>query len=87
MRNEGLAREVVNRIQNIRKDKDFDVTDKINIAVKQHDKLNNAIENNLIYICAETLADSLTLVEHIDEGDLIEVEEGISTTIAINRLN
>lgn len=87
LRNEGLAREVVNRIQNIRKDKDFDVTDKINIAVKQHDKLNNAIENNLIYICAETLADSLTLVEHIDEGDLIEVEEGISTTIAINRLN
>lgn len=87
LRNEGLAREVVNRIQNIRKDKDFDVTDKINIAVKQHDKLNNAIENNLIYICAETLADSLTLVEDINEGEVIEVEDGISTTIAINRLN
>jgi isoleucyl-tRNA synthetase len=87
LRNEGLAREVVNRIQNIRKDKDFDVTDKINISVKLHDKLNNAIENNLIYICAETLANSLTLVDHIDEGELIEVEEGISTTITVNRLN
>lgn len=87
LKHEGLARELVNRIQNLRKERDFEVTDKIKIEVKQHDLLNKAIENNLVYICAETLADTLTLVDTIDDGERVEVEDGIATTIAINRLN
>src|SRR5207247_4569630 len=46
LKQEGMARELVNRIQNIRKDKGFDLTDKINVKELQNDELNNAIKNN-----------------------------------------
>jgi isoleucyl-tRNA synthetase len=87
LKDEGIAREVINRIQNLRKDMAFDVTDKIIIEVKHHDALNAAIKNNLNYICSETLADTLSLVDNIEVGELMEVTDSISTTIAINKLN
>jgi isoleucyl-tRNA synthetase len=62
LRAEGLAREFVNRIQNLRKDSGFDVTDKITIAVGTADApVQRALETNRAYICAETQALSLTL--------------------------
>jgi isoleucyl-tRNA synthetase len=62
LRAEGLAREFVNRIQNLRKDSGFDVTDKITIAVSTADApVQTALETNRAYICAETQALSLTL--------------------------
>ncbi len=53
---EGLARELVNRIQNMRKDKGLDVTDKIDITVENNAALAPALQNYNAYICSETLA-------------------------------
>jgi isoleucyl-tRNA synthetase len=89
LREEGIAREVINRVQNLRKDKGFEVTDKITVKLKRHDIVNQAIENNLVYICAEILANSFELVEDIQASgpDEIEVEEGVKTLIKIERLS
>ena len=56
LKEEGLAREFINRIQNLRKEKRFDVTDTIIIEIKKNEALTAAINNNLSYICNETLA-------------------------------
>ena len=89
LRNEGLAREVVNRIQNIRKDKGFEVTDKILVKIEQNSDLDNAIKNNLSYICSETLTNNLQLVNTLSGSEIvtIELDELISTKIFIEKLN
>jgi len=89
LKNEGLAREVVNRIQNIRKEKGFEVTDKILVKIQQNSDLDNAIKNNLSYICSETLTNNLQLVQNLSgaEAVTIEVDELISTLISIEKLN
>jgi len=87
LKEEGIAREFVNRIQNLRKDSGLEVTDKINISISSHDKIDSAINNNLNYICSETLANSLHLVTQVKEGTLVEIEDGISATIGIEKLN
>ncbi len=89
LKEEGIARELVNRIQSLRKDKDFEVTDKINLKIKSNLKIDTAISNNKLYICSETLASSLEVVNEISEKDavLIEVDEDIKTLIQISKLN
>jgi isoleucyl-tRNA synthetase len=83
---EGLAREFVNRIQNLRKDNGYEVTDRILLTIKSDDKINEAIKNNLTYICSETLADSLQLVDSIEGNKtLVEIDEIISTEIGITK--
>jgi isoleucyl-tRNA synthetase len=59
---EGIARELINRIQNLRKDKDFEVTDRIAVTLTKHSELENAVRNNFEYICSETLATGLQFV-------------------------
>ena len=84
--NEGIARELVNRIQNIRKSKDLEVTDKIEIKIKKSEKLENAIKSNLDYIKGETLANKLYFSENFDnEGDTLEFDD-IKTVITINKI-
>jgi len=89
LKEEGIARELVNRIQNLRKDKDFEVTDKIVLKVQRNNLINSAISNNLEYICAEILASSLELVDDFkhNEGVMVELDEKIKTLISINKLN
>jgi isoleucyl-tRNA synthetase len=89
LREEGIARELVNRIQNIRKEKDFDVTDKINIRIKSVQSIRAAVSNNLNYICSETLASSLELVNDLApaESETIEVDEETKTLISVTKLN
>src|SRR5690606_4079511 len=81
LRNEVLPREVVKRIQNLRKDKGFEVTDKILVKNQEKTELNNAIKNNLGYICSETLTNDLQLVKELNPANAvtIEVDELIST--------
>ena len=88
LRNEGLAREVVNRIQNLRKDRGFEVTDKIMVKIQQNSELDNAIKNNLSYICSETLTNNLQLVQNLSGSDAvtIEVDELVSTLISIEKI-
>ncbi len=86
LKGEGVARELVNRIQNMRKDSDFEVTDRIEIKIKNTPAISSAVEANKIYICAEVLADSLELVESTTGGTFVEIDAETSTEIAINRI-
>jgi isoleucyl-tRNA synthetase len=89
LKQEGIARELVNRIQNIRKDKAFEVTDKIALRIQRNNFIDAAVNNNLNYICSETLASSLELVDEVKPGEglLVEVDEEIKTFISIDKLN
>ena len=85
---EGIAREVINRIQNLRKDKGFEVTDKISVKFQSHPAADEAVKHNNSYICSETLAASLNIVSDIAEMDKQQVDltESISTFIFINKV-
>jgi isoleucyl-tRNA synthetase len=86
---EGLAREIVNKIQGIRKSSGLEVTDSIEIVVGFHPALSKAIENNKSYICAETLGASLTIVNQDPSaiGSLVEITDEISVALTISKLN
>ena len=89
LKQEGLAREIVNRIQNMRKDKGLDVTDRILVKIQENEVLNTAINNNLNYICSETLTGDLQLVRNLNNATAtaVDVDETISTLISIEKLN
>src|SRR5215203_907181 len=72
---EGNAREFVNRIQKIRKDSGFDVTDRIEVKVAANNGISQSLAKYNDYICAEILADKLELTSKIDEGTEIEVND------------
>ncbi|MBL7765901.1 MAG: isoleucine--tRNA ligase [Chitinophagaceae bacterium] len=74
---EGLAREFVNRVQKIRKDNEFALTDRIDVVVAEHELLKNALNHFNSYICSEILADSLVFSPEILDGTEIEVNEQI----------
>jgi len=81
LRNEGIARELVNRIQNIRKE-GFDVTDRI-VVTLQNGEWDAAVEAYRDYICTETLCTSLTLLPEVADGTEIEILDGQPTRIKI----
>ena len=89
LKSEGMAREFVNRIQNLRKESGLEVTDKIHLKIVQHSEINNAINNNKNYICSETLAGQLDLVDELkqNEGISVELENDVTTLISIEKLN
>ena len=63
LRREGIARELVNRIQNLRKSRDYDITQRINIAVAPSELINDAVNEYADYICKQVLADSLLIAD------------------------
>ncbi len=75
LRKEGEAREFINRIQNLRKDSGFDVTDRINITIAENARLEPAINEYKNYICAEILADTIAFVSEMAAGKEIEVND------------
>ena len=80
LRKEGLARELVNRIQNLRKASGFEVTDRIEVTVEPNEALQEALESFGTYVCAQTLARSLRFAEHPAGATEVEWEDG---TLAI----
>lgn len=82
---EGMARELVNRIQNLRKDKGFELTDRIELRVKNDKELVVAINENKDYICSETLTDKILIVEAPVGGTEIEINDLI-TEISISKI-
>lgn len=88
LKQEGIARELINRIQNIRKEKGFEVTDEINVEILQNETLKDAIANNFSYICSETLAKNLSLEDSLNESqaEQIELEEGLASKIKVNKV-
>ena len=85
LRKEGVARELVNRIQNLRKDSGFQVTDKIKLTVLNFENLQASVEENKAYIMSETLTSEMVFVNSLTEG--IDVEfDGIKSRILINKV-
>jgi isoleucyl-tRNA synthetase len=87
LREEGIAREFINRIQNLRKEKGFEVTDRIDLKVLEHASIRSSLINNKEYICAETLTANLDIVDRLDGEDAVnvEVDEDIHTRISIRK--
>src|SRR5690554_1936832 len=88
LRQEGYARELVNRIQNLRKDSGLDVTDKIRLQIQRHAALDAAVEKHRTYISSQTLASDLQLVDTCNESGAIsvELESELETFIAIEKV-
>jgi isoleucyl-tRNA synthetase len=84
LKNEGIARELVNRIQNIRKDSGFEVTDKIKVQIKRNGILEDAVSKNEDYIKSETLTDELVFADTLENGTEIEFDD-IRTIILISK--
>ncbi len=84
LKNEGIARELVNRIQNIRKDSGFEVTDKIKVKIKRDGNLEEAVLKNEDYIKSETLTDDLVFADALENGTEIEFDD-IKTMILISK--
>jgi len=84
LRKEGVARELVNRIQNMRKDSGFEVTDKIDIKVLKDGFVETAVAENLNYIKTETLTAELEFEEKLDKGTEIAFDE-VNTKLFISK--
>jgi isoleucyl-tRNA synthetase len=85
LKQEGISRELINRIQNLRKGKDYEVTDKIRVRLRDHSLINEAVKNNLSYICAEILAESIQLDNQLNEGETVLIDEN-EILIAITKV-
>jgi len=84
LRKEGIARELINRIQNIRKDSGFEVTDKITVKMEKNSQVEEAVLANESYIKSETLTENLIFVENLENGTEIEFDD-IKTSILISK--
>jgi isoleucyl-tRNA synthetase len=85
LKNEGIARELVNRVQNIRKDSGFEVTDRIRLFLKKDGIIENAIKDNAEYIKNETLTNELIFKDEIENGNNIEFDN-VKTLLLIEKV-
>ena len=85
LRAEGVAREFVNRVQNLRKDKDFDLMDRISIQLEENNPFESEINANNSYISAEVLANNIEFVDSLSQADEIEIND-VYFKININRV-
>ena len=81
LKSEGIARELVNRIQNIRKDSGFEVMDRVKITIQDDEKLKIAVNQNLEYIKRETLTNELNFEQKLEEGTEIIFDDIISKLV------
>jgi isoleucyl-tRNA synthetase len=88
LKDEGIAREFVNRIQNLRKESGFEVTDKIAVEIQRHESINSPVESFSDYIAAQTLAKSVTLVDMADTAGAhaIEIDENVITHVRVSKI-
>jgi len=86
LKQEGIARELVNRIQNLRKEKDFELTDNINLMIKNVEGIDAVIANYKEYICTEVLAKEVKVLDSVAEALEVEVDENMTTEIAIEKV-
>ena len=84
LRKEGIARELVNRIQNLRKDSGFEVTDRIDVKLQKDEQIINAVNNNLEYIKTETLTEELEIIDKVNNGIEITFDD-VNTRLFIQK--
>jgi len=75
LKSEGIAREFINRVQNLRKEKDFELTDRISIQLEEACPFKGELINNEAYISAEVLSDKIEFVNSLSDSDEIEIDE------------
>jgi isoleucyl-tRNA synthetase len=85
LKDEGISRELINRIQTLRKANGFEVTDKIHVKLSDHALISKAVTNNLSYICAEILAVGVVIDNGLTEGELILIDD-IEILIVITKI-
>ena len=88
LRQEGVARELINRIQNIRKESGFDVTDRIHVTMEKHEVINDAVATHTNYIGSQTLADHIELIDHLENNNSkrIDIDEDVYINIRVTRV-
>ncbi len=89
LKQEGIAREFINKIQNLRKESNFEVTDRITIRIEKNDAFNEAVENFKEYISTQTLAESLELTDKLDEKSIskVEIDQDTEALIHLNKIS
>jgi isoleucyl-tRNA synthetase len=85
LRAEGLSRELVNRVQNLRKDIGLEVTDRISLAISSDDEIRVQLQQNLYYIRTQTLAEEVNWNNESDAVE-IELEEGVNVLVKVVKL-
>ncbi|RKE98583.1 isoleucine--tRNA ligase [Ichthyenterobacterium magnum] len=85
LKKEGIARELVNRIQNLRKDSGFELTDRIAVQFQKDEQIINAINKNLEYIKTETLTDELEILDSLNSGIEIAFDD-VNTKLFIQKI-
>jgi isoleucyl-tRNA synthetase len=85
LKQEGIAREFINKIQNLRKDSGFEVTDRIRLKIEKQESINDAVLNHKSYICTQTLAVDLQLVDelHDERAKEVEIEKDVLVKIVV----
>jgi len=88
LKEKGLAREVINRIQNLRKDNGYEVTDRIAVKMQAPDNLKGAILNNFDYIRSEILANEFEFTTNLSDTSAIsvEVDENLNALVLVNKV-
>ena len=86
LRNEGMARELINRIQNLRKEQGFEITDRVNVIFSSHPLVRAAVNNYSQYIASQVLADNLTIAEDIAEDKMMDID-GEKIGIVVDKIS
>ncbi len=88
LRKEGIAREFINRIQNIRKDSGFDVTDKITVKIQPNDMTDKAVTDYADYIASQTLATSVTVDSSLTEANAqkVELDDNLTVLVSVSKI-
>lgn len=84
LRKEGIARELVNRIQNLRKSSGFDITDRIDVVISKNDEINDAVKEYNEYIASQILADNIILSDDCQDGTEIDMDDYV-IIVSINK--
>ncbi|WP_231459063.1 MULTISPECIES: isoleucine--tRNA ligase [unclassified Pedobacter] len=85
LKQEGISRELVNRIQNLRKELNFEVTDRIKVSLQNDNLVTNAVAKNKAYICAEILADELELMDTVTNANKIVIDD-VELSISVTKI-
>jgi isoleucyl-tRNA synthetase len=83
-----VARELINRIQNIRKESGYDVTDKIEVLIEKHELISSAVETHAKYIGSQTLANKVSLTDRIENNGSkrIDIDDDTYINIRVSRV-
>ncbi|MDN3585160.1 isoleucine--tRNA ligase [Pedobacter aquatilis] len=85
LKQEGISRELVNRIQNLRKELNFEVTDRIKVSLQNDNLVSDAVAKNKAYICAEILADELELTDTVTNANKITIDD-VELSISVTKI-